>query len=255
MRELFLIAWRDARQIMRSPMYYLIGGLCAIIWFINYRTSLTKFATNSQMAMMGRGQEGMNIHNTVFLEHISVTNLIFLFVVPALTMRLIAEEKRSRSFDLLLTSPINAWQIAVGKYLGGLIAVMGWVFLSFLYPASTALLTNISWNMLLSNYLGLLMLVSIYVAFGLFASSLTENIMLSLFMAVFLNFMFWFMGNLTVDTNMQWLTAVKDYVSAGHQLSPFIQGNVRTSSILFFISIVGFFVFLSERVVESSRWR
>src|SRR5687768_6063913 len=113
MKAFFLIAWRDAKQILRSPMYYLIAALCGIIWFINFRRSLSSFVMNSQMQRFGQqGAEAMNVHTTVFLEHISITNLILLFAIPALTMRLISEKKKSRTFDLLLTSPISAWQIA-----------------------------------------------------------------------------------------------------------------------------------------------
>jgi ABC-2 type transport system permease protein len=254
MKTVCVIAWRDAKQIIRAPMYYLIAAFCTIIWFIVYRSSLTGFVMNSRQAQFGQAAE-MNVHTTVFLQHVSVTNLIFIFAIPLLMMRAIAEEKKTRTFDLLLTSPIHAWQISVGKFVGGAIAVLGLLAISALYPASIALLTKISWSTLFANYLGLLLLSLVYVAVGLFASSLTDSAMLSGFIGFVLCLLFFLVGQMVVDTDLEWLTAVKDYVSAGQQLYPFMLGNIRTSSIIYFLTAIGFFVFLSERVVESSRWR
>ena len=74
MKGLFLIAWRDLKQMIRAPMFYVISAFCAIIWFINFRTSITRFFQATQYSQMQQGGGGQSVHATVFLEHISITN-------------------------------------------------------------------------------------------------------------------------------------------------------------------------------------
>src|SRR3989338_3216813 len=119
MRAIFTLAGKDLRNLLTNPLFYVISGLCTILWSYSYMRNLLQFAQRSQ-AMMQPGMEtGLNLQREVFLMHISQINLLFVFVVPALTMRLLAEEKRMRTYDLLLTSPVSATQIALGKFLAG----------------------------------------------------------------------------------------------------------------------------------------
>lgn len=254
MRAIFLIAWKDFKQITTSPLFLIIAGLCTTLWSINYVSFIKQFATQSMMSQM-QGGEGLNIIQSVFTQHISVTNLIFIFLLPLLTMRLIAEEKKSRSYDLLLTSPISATQIVVGKYLAGLFVTCCLLLLSFLYPLATGLVAKFSWPTLLGVYLGMFLLMALYTASGLFASSVTESALLAAFLGVGFNFLIWFVGVIGVNSDTKWFSSVMEYLSVGQHMMSFIKGTVQTSSVIFFITSIAFFVFLSQRVVESSRWR
>ena len=255
MRGICTIAWRDFKSTVSSPMFMVVAGLCSVIWSLTYLRALAEFAGALQMSQMRGQPANMNINYQLFLQHISMAHIVFIFIIPAITMRLLSEEKRMRTYDLLLTSPVTAADIAIGKFLGGFAAVKVLIFLSFLYPLATALLTNFNWPTLLTAYLGLCLVSALYVAVGVFASSLTDSLMLSLILGVLFNLTLWFVGAAQESVDNSILAAVFEHITIGQQFFNFLKGTIRLSTSVFFASAIVFFVFLSQRVVESSRWR
>ncbi|MCB0350603.1 MAG: ABC transporter permease subunit [Bdellovibrionales bacterium] len=254
MRSTLLIAWKDFKQIILSPSFFLVAAFCAIIWSITYKGFISNFA-GEMMASNMQGRPAPNIIRVVFTQHIQVTNLLFIFIVPALTMRLISEEKKSRTYDLLLTSPITATNIVIGKFMAGIAAAATLLAISFLYPAAMGFVADFSWTTLLSLYLGIFFITALYTGAGMFASSLTESPMLAFIMGVIFNFLIWFIGPSTSGTEIKWLASVMEYLTVGTQMMGFVNGAIQISAVIFFITAISFFVFLSQRVVESSRWR
>jgi ABC-2 type transport system permease protein len=256
MRIIFLIASKDFKQIASSPIFFFIAALCTILWSVTFVNFLNQFGVQSMMASnMQGGGEGPNIIRSVFMPHVSVVNLIFIITLPALTMRLIAEEKKTRSYDLLLTAPITATQIVVGKFFAGLAATLCLLILSLLYPLATDLIADFNWGMVLTIYLGMFLIAALYTAAGLLASSLTESAMLAVFMGVVFNLFIWFIGPSGADAEIEWVAKFMEYINLGKHMTNFISGSLQISSTIFFVSTIGFFIFLSQRVVESSRWR
>ena len=170
-------------------------------------------------------------------------------------MRLIAEEKKLRTFDLLMTAPITSTKIVLGKFLAGYSAVLLLVLASFLFPFLTGWFADFSLTLLMSAYISIALLVGIYTAIGLFSSSLTESIMLSVFMGIAFNVSLHFIsiGNQFSDNTI--FSSIIQYISVSSHLEGFFRGNIITSSIVFFILAIGFFLFLTQRVIESTRWR
>jgi ABC-2 type transport system permease protein len=255
MRSIITIAWKDFKILVTSPTFFVISGLCCVIWSYVYVTALMRFAQSSMMGSMMGNHEQNNIQYSVFMNHISVINLVSIFFMPALTMRLLAEEKKLRTYDLLLTAPVTATQIAVGKFLAGFGAALILALISFIYPAATGLFASFAWLPLLTAYLGLLMVLALYVAIGLFASSLTESVVLSVIMGCLFTIALWFInpGNGSSDSAI-W-GAVMEHMSMGSQFMGFIRGSIKISAVVFMLSMVTMFVFLTQRVVESARWR
>lgn len=254
MRSILLIAYRDFKQIVTSPVFFFISALCTVIWSITFVNFLRQFGVQGMMAA-SQGGEGPNIIRSVFMPHVSIINLIFIVTLPALTMRLIAEEKKSRSYDLLLTSPITATQIVAGKFMAGIGAMSVLLFLSFLYPWMTRLIAEFSWGMVFSIYLGMFLMAALYTASGLLASSLTESSMLAVFMGVVLNFLIWFVGPSLSGIETEWISKVAEYINLGTHMANFVSGAIQVRSVVFFCASILFLTFLSQRVVESSRWR
>lgn len=256
MSRICTLAWKDFKLLVTSPMFHLITFFCTMLWSYSYIRNIFQFAQRSAMAQFGGGAEGqMNVQVTVFLAHISQINLIFIFAIPALTMRLLSEEKKLRTYDLLLTAPITATDIAVGKFLAAFGAALTLVAISFIYPLGTAFIANVNFGPLLSAYLGLLLVAACYVAVGIFSSALTESIVLSVVMGLIFNLVLWFISQGTDFSDNSVYQAVMEYISLGQHFMSFIRGSIKTSSIVFFVSVVSLFVFLTQRVVESSRWR
>lgn len=246
------IAGKDLKVLLRSPMFFLIAGLCSFAWSILYIMYFSQYLQRS----FRMGQEGLNIHNFLFAQHIGMTNLILLFAVPAITMRLIAEEKKLRTYDLLLTSPVTAFDISVGKVLAGWGASLVLLLISFLYPLGTSFLVgDFYYGPLLSSYLGLVLVAGVYCSVGLFASSLSESAVLSVVLAVIMNISLWFLGQSAQMSDNPMLTPMLEQVSLPIQFADFVRGNLQLSAAVFFVSCMGLFVFLTDRVVESARWR
>lgn len=254
MRAVMTIAWKDLKALLTSPLFYVISGMCTVLWSYSYMRILLEFAERSRMfAQPGMEGGGPNLQNTVFMAHISQTNLLFIFVLPALTMRLLAEEKRMRTYDLLLTAPVTATQIAAGKFLAGWGAAIALALISLLYPLATRLVAPFPMGPLFSAYLGVILVAGAYVSVGLFASSLTESIMLSVVLGLIFNILLWFIAQGAGEGHFY--TPILEYMSLGQHFLSFIMGAVKLNSSVFLLSLIGLFVFLTQRVVESSRWR
>jgi ABC-2 type transport system permease protein len=197
-----------------------------------------------------------NIHYGVFLVHMSYINLLMIFVVPAFTMKLFAEEKKMRTFDLLLTSPISSWEIVLGKFLAVAGVLAGLMLVAVAYPLLTLpLVESIHWPSFILAVLGIYFLGLIYLAMNLFCSSLSESLVISFVLSVILNVSIWFVGMGIDAVDSQVARNIFEHISLATHLSGLVEGTFRLQSLVFFLSLVGLFLFLSERVVESHRWR
>lgn len=258
MRGTLTIAWRDFRALVTTPLFYVVAGLCAGIWALWFPNFLNQFAMQSQHMMGMEGQGGGNLHFQVFGFHISTVNLLMLFAVPAISMKFFTEDKKLNTFDLLLTAPVTSTEIVMGKFIAGVAAAWILVFVSAIHPLSVAFggVAELQWGPLASAYLGLMLLVASYIAIGMFASSLTNSILLAVILGFIFNLMFWFVGSATEMTENSTLIAIYEYMSVGeHFFKGFVKGTIKLTSIMFFLSVIGLNCFLTQRVVESARWR
>lgn len=253
MRGMRTIAWRDFKTLVTSPMYMLVATACAIAWSYIFIRQVRNFAEISQGPLAQYELPNIFIH--LFIPHISTVHLFLIFAVPVLTMRLISEEKKLRTFDLLLTSPITSTDIALGKFIAGFGATALLALISLLYPLIVVPISDFSWGMLLSSYLGVLLVLGVYVAVGLFTSSLTESAMVSVILALVVNITLWFIGQSAEHTESTAVFSILNQLSVPQNFGSFLKGAIKVNSTLFFLSLIAFFVFLAERVVESARWR
>lgn len=257
MQGFFTIFKKDLRGFYTSPVFYVVALLVAIVmsWVFPIQLNIFNQMTKNAMFQQGMPQQQMNIHYGLFIRHLSYLNLMLIFVVPALTMRLLSEEKKMRTFDLLLTSPVTSIQIVLGKYLAALGAIGGIVLMAFLYCAFTGFFAKFSWPLLIVAFVGIFLVGAVYVAMDLFCSSLTESGIASFVMAVILNIGIWFVGIGAEVVDSQTARQVFEHISLNGHLSAFVEGTLRTSALIFLASVIGLFMFLSERVIEAHRWR
>ena len=256
MKGILVIAGRDFRSIVTSPTFFVICFFSTLIWAFSYANLLYQF--DAILSETGsRGQMGpRNLHLSVFGNFLaSSVHLVMIIAIPALTMRLLSEEKKQRTYDLLLTAPISATQIALGKFLAGWLVSMVLVFISQLYPLITSLFVDFPLGPLLSSCLGFSLMMGAYVAMGLFASSLTSSVMLSVIFGILLNIMVLIFSSLIGSIDDSVMMNIFDHISLAGHLEFFLLGNIQSKSVVFFLSFISFFVFLSQRVIESSRWR
>jgi len=257
MSKVMAIGKKEIKGFYLSPNFYVVCFLCAAIFSWVYPNVLNKFAMALQTAVYqpDMPKQQLNIHYQVFLPQLNILNLILIFVVPALTMRLFAEEKKLHTFDLLLTSPVTSAQIVAGKYLAALSAIFGLCFLSFLYPAATAVFAHLNWAPLIIAFLGIFIVGAVYAAMDIFASSLTESAVVAYVLAVIFNMAVWFVGIGVDVVDSPLARQIFEHISLNQHLMALVEGTIRTNSLIFLGSLIFLFCFLCERVVESSRWR
>lgn len=252
-----IIFLKEMKGFFKTPSFYLILGLVASMLSYSYTIRLSQFGELLQnyVQQAGLPTQQLNIHFVVFLQHLSNLNLVMIFIVPALTMKLLAEEKKMRTFDLLLTSPLESWQIVMGKYLAALSAVIGLMAVALAYPIATRMITAFDWLPLAIASFGIFLVGAVYAAMNLFASSLTESALSAYVISIILNIFIWFIGLGTDVVDSSWARSTFEHISLNTHLGSLVEGTIRTNGLVFFISLIALFVFLSERVVESARWR
>jgi ABC-2 type transport system permease protein len=184
-----------------------------------------------------------------------VSQWILLFVAPAISMRLIAEEHRGGTMESLMTAPISDWQLVAGKYLGALAFFLTMLAPTAVYPLVLEAVSAPDYGPILAGYLGLVLVGMLYLAAGLFTSALTENQIVSL-----LSTIFFFVGiEIAATQGARFLPEPWDgalYALSIHlRIADHAKGVIDTAHAAAFISASAWFVVLAGVVVESRRWR
>lgn len=257
MKMIWIIFKKEILGFYKSPLFYLIAFLSTILLSITFSMGLQNFAMtiSNSMYQMGVSSQQMNIHYSVFLQHLSFLNLMFMFFVPALAMRLIAEEKKTRTFDLLLTSPVESFQIVIGKFLALFSVVFSITLVACIYFVISRRMFEFNWGPTMVAAFGILLVGAVYCAVSLFASSLTENTMISFSLGIVFNISLWILGGLSEVFEGPISKPIFEQISLNQHLQGMIEGVLKTNGLIFFCSLIFLFCFLTERLVESARWR
>ncbi len=180
---------------------------------------------------------------------------ILLLASPVLTMRLLSEERRSNTIELLLTSPISPVEIVIGKFLACFLLYLLLIVLTLQYPAILhSYAQNLDWGPIISGYIGLILLGAAFISFGMFASSVTENQVISAMITFGGLLLFWIFGwaKLVLDNT---LGEVLSRLSLFERYSEFLKGMVDSGNVVFFLIFTITWLFIATRVLESDRWR
>ena len=179
--------------------------------------------------------------------------LVFLFVVPAITMRLLAEEKKSGTIELLTTKPLRDWEVVAGKFLAAW-ALIGIALLpTLIYYCTVAFLGNIDNGPVIGGYLGLMLMAGVYVAIGLLASSITENQIVAFIIGLLLMFAFFMMDKVLIFVP-DFMTSIVEYLGIDFHFSNIARGVIDTRDIVYFCSMLGMTLYLSVVSLERRNW-
>src|SRR5262245_29614889 len=174
MSNVLAIAQKELKGYFASPIAYIIIGFFALVFGYFYFASITFFMQASlQMGMPGQGQ--ININTMAIRPLLQNVSVVALFVLPLVTMRTYAEEKRSGTIELLLTSPVTDTQIVFGKFLGAVALYTLMLAVTSIHMGILFIYGNPEWKPILAGYLGLLLMGSAFISLGLLVSSLTKN--------------------------------------------------------------------------------
>lgn len=254
MNPIVVIAQKELRSYLVSPVAWVVATVFLLVTgllFYNILWWYTGVSFQLMQAPEGAGQ--VNVNRMVFAPTFQNVAVTLLLLVPIVTMRLLAEEKKSRTSHLLLTSPVRLGEIVGGKFAAALV-LLSVILLSTVYmPFLVWLYGALDWGPIATGYLGLVLLTAACTALGLFASSLTENQIVAAVVTFGLLLTFWILGWLGQQGG-DWAEALGHLSLTGH-LEGFLQGTIQLSDVVYYLSLTAFGLFLSHRVLDSNRWR
>ena len=182
-------------------------------------------------------------------------NYLFMLIVPILTMKLLSEEKRNRSDQLLLTSPRSIWDIVLGKFLAACTVIVLSTIVTLFYVIILACYSNVTYPALIAtNYLGFLLLGFSYVAIGVLMSALTENQVSAAVLTLGVNFLLQIFENVSSQLSVPVLSTVLSWVSLYTRYDEFMAGVLSFANIFYYVSFCGVILFLAVRVIDKRRW-
>ena len=181
---------------------------------------------------------------------------IFLFFIPAVTMKLWSEEKKIGTIEILMTLPIRDYEVVVGKFLASFALLAVTVLLTLVIPFSVMSLGNPDVGTLIAGYIGLLLMGGAYIAIGFFASTLTENQIIAFIIGIVVCLVLLLIGeDFVLFKTPNWLFPIFSYLGLGAHYSSILRGVLDSRDIIYYLSLIGFFLYLSTLAVESRKWR
>ncbi len=235
MNNILSIFRKELKSYFNSPVAYIVITVFLLIsgWF---------FSTN--FFLMGQA---------TVRTALSVIPLIFIFFIPAITMRSIAEEKKSGTIELLVTMPTKDMDIILGKFLAGLVLLTIAIMFTLTYALTASMLGNLDGGPTFGGYLGLLLMGSIYLSIGLFASSMTENQITAFIISFLIIFVFFMLDKVLIFVPGP-LVSSFEYLSVDYHFNSLLRGVIDTRDIIYFISMTAFMLVLAGRSLESRKW-
>ncbi len=254
MRNIGILVCKELRTYFISPIAYVVAAIfLAISSYLFVSQAMYISALSMQMVRFQQEIPPLDIHQTVFLPPFLNMTIILLLVLPLLTMRLIAEEARGHTMELLATSPVRSIELVMGKFLAAWLVVLIMLAITLHWPLMLMSATTIAWKPLFSSYLGLALMSGLFVAIGLFASSLTENQIIAAVISFGILIGLWLTGSGSSDNSTY--TSVIGYLSLSAHVEHFVRGLIDTRDLTYLISMTVFALFLTHLMVESRRWK
>ena len=237
MKTTLAIGWRETKAYFLTPIAYVVGAMFLVLTGIFFVFEVT--STFPEATVRGLAEWA---------------SFFMIFLSPMLTMRLLAEEQKLGTLELLLTAPVRDWEVVLGKYLAAFLTMVVMVLLTLYYVVLLYWFGDPDTGPVLSAYLGLVLYGAAALAVGLFASSLSGNQIVAAVIGT------------AVLLTLSFLDAVADLVSGVGQdvlnglsmdshLSDFNRGVVDSSNVVYYASIAAVFLFVTVRLIETRRWR
>ena len=246
---------KEMQLYFGSPVAYVVFTFFLFITGIFFG-SIFSFYSDASMRSFMQPQFGQNLNVIENVMRPLFTNMsvVLLFMMPMITMRLFAEERRAGTFELLLTYPGRDGEVLAGKYLAALALYVILLALTLLYPGLIAYFTRVEWGPIFAGYFGLLLTGAMFLAAGVLVASLTENQIVAAFGTFGILLAFWVVG-WGAEFAGGTLRSLFQYLSIGDHLDGFTRGLIDTKDLVYYLSVTALALFLTLRSLESKRWR
>jgi ABC-2 type transport system permease protein len=199
-----------------------------------------------------------------------IVSFLMIFLIPIYCMRLLAEERRSGTLEVILTSPVRDWELVVGKWLGAFVFYLATIAFTLVYVVLISVfqqvrapvsilglhfeIPNVDYGQILTGYAGLVLLGAAFTAIGVLSSSLTQSQIVAFMVAWVILVVLWYIG-LAAGLTQGPASAVIAYVAGQNRYNSFGQGQINLKDVTYFVSLTLLGLFLATRVVESRKWR
>jgi len=254
MKNIWIICQKEFRSYFVSPIAYLLLAMFAVV-FGFFFWNVVGYFNNMGVESMVRGEMfPLNINEQVIRPLVSNVSVIGLFLVPLITMRLFAEEKRTGTIELLATSPVRDVEIIIGKWLASVLLYAGMLLLTALNFVWLFKYGHPDWKPLVVAYLGLFLQAGMLLAIGTFVSTLTRNQIIAGAATFGVCLLLWVMEWVSGYESATW-AKVLAYLSVLTHFESFAKGLLSLKDAVFYVSAIFFGLFLTARSLESLRWR
>lgn len=254
MNNILAIAQKEVRAYFASPIAYIVIGLFTLLFGYFYVAILNWFVQQGMQMSMGMGPMTLNVNQQMIRPLLLNMTVVLLFVLPMITMRTYAEEKRSGTIELLLTSPLTDLQIILGKFFGAMALYAAMLLVTLLYVAALFFFGSPEWKPVATAYLGLLLMGGCFVSVGLLVSSFTRNQIVAGMLTFGVFLLLWvidWIGSFAGPT----IEPIVNYLSITQHFDDFAKGVIDTKHLVYYLSFMTFGLFLTAKSVDSERWR
>ena len=253
MGNILTLAQKELRAYFVSPIAYVLLVFFALLFGYFYVSSIN-FMIQLSMGQFGMGgPQIVNINEFMIRPLFGNTAVILLFMLPMLTMRSFAEEKRSGTIELLLTSPLTDFQIIMGKFLGAMALYTLMLSLTLVHIGVLFWYGEPEWAPVLSGYLGLLLMGGSFISIGLAISSMTKNQIVAGVSTFAVLLLFWII-NWMGDASGTTTQSVLAYLSILEHFDDFSKGVIDTTHVTYYVSFITLGLFLTAKSMDMARW-
>ncbi len=252
----WLAVWRKELTVyLATPIFYLTGLVFLLLAGYFFYANIAYYALLSFQAGQNPFLASMLTPlQMVYRPFFGNLAVLWLFLVPLVTMRLFAEEKRSGTAELLFTLPVSDWAIILGKFAAALAVCSLLLAATVFYSLALMAVVTVDWGAVAVGYLGLVLLTGAFLSLGIFSSTLTENQIIAAVVSFGLLLLFWLIGWYE-EIGARSLHGFFRYLSMLGHFETFARGVLDTRDLWFYLSFSFFFLFLTKRQLESRRWR
>jgi len=255
MKNIWSMMKKEIGAYFSSPIaYVVISGFLLLVGFFFYSLVWWFNSQAMQMAQNPYYAQQININEMVFSPLFHNISIILILVAPLLTMRLLAEEKKNGTDELLYTSPLSVGQIVLGKYFAALVMLAAMLGLTALLSIFAFAFGNPEIAPWLTGYLGLFLMGATFIAIGLFFSSLTDNQIVAAFLT-FVTLLLFLVLNWVASSGSGTWQSVLGYLSFSQHFEDMTRGILDTKDVFYYLSFSFFGLFLAHSVIQSRRWR
>ncbi len=258
MRNFWCLFVKEFRSYFNSPIAFVVITIFTVLsgyYFYNIFAGFSTLSFQAQTNPMLVKQYGaLNVTESVIRPLIGTLSGVMLILLPMLTMRSFSEEKKTGTIELLLTYPVTDMEAIMGKFAGcmGIFAIM--LALTFPSIILVEVFGDPEWGVIIAGYAGLFLMGAAFISLGIFMSTLTENQVVAAvltFSCLLVFYIISYSAGLAGET----IGRVLEYLSFNYHIRTFVKGVIDSSDLSYYLLFIIFFVFLSNRSLESKRWR